>query len=64
MLDNLDNIVMLCGATPENRVFYINCHAEELMARRRFDLNFGLRGADVGNVAAKSIHQSPDQPPP
>ena len=57
MLDNVDNIVMLCDTTPENRVFYMNSRAKDLMTRHRSDLNAGLRGADVGNVAGKSIHQ-------
>ena len=57
ILDNVDNIVMLCDSTPENQVFYMNSRAKELMARHRSELNSGLRGADVGNVAGTSIHQ-------
>ena len=57
MLDNVDNIVLLCDTTPENKVFYMNSRARELMSRHRSELNAGLRGADVGNVAGKSIHQ-------
>jgi hypothetical protein len=57
MLDNVDNIVMLCDTTSENTVFYMNSRARELMTRHRAELNAGLRGADVGNVSGKSIHQ-------
>jgi len=57
ILDNVDNIVMLCDATPDNKVFYMNSRAKELMTRHRSDLNAGLRGADVADVEGKSIHQ-------
>ena len=29
MLDNVDNIVMLCDATPDNKIFYQNRRAKE-----------------------------------
>lgn len=57
MLDNVDNIVMLCDATPENKIFYMNSRAKETMLQRRSELNSGLRGADVVNVFNNSIHQ-------
>jgi methyl-accepting chemotaxis protein len=57
IMDNVDNIVMLCDTTPDNKVFYMNSRAKELMSRHRSELNSGLRGGDVGNVAGKSIHQ-------
>jgi len=57
MLDNVDNIVMLCDATPENNIFYMNSRARELMSRHRAELNAGLRGADVANADGRSIHQ-------
>jgi methyl-accepting chemotaxis protein len=57
MLDNVDNIVMLCDTTPDNKVFYMNSRARDLMSRHRAELNSGLRGADVANVSGKSIHQ-------
>jgi len=57
MFDNVDNIVMLCDTTPDNKVFYMNKPAKELMKRQRAELNAGLSGADVGNVAGQSIHQ-------
>jgi hypothetical protein len=57
MFDNVDNIVMLCDATQENKVFYMNSRARELMNQHRGELNSGLRGADVSNVSGNSIHQ-------
>jgi methyl-accepting chemotaxis protein len=57
VLDNVDNIVMLCDTTPDNKVIYMNSRARELMTRHRAELNAGLRGADVANAAGKSIHQ-------
>jgi methyl-accepting chemotaxis protein len=57
MFDHVDNIVMLCDATPENKVFYMNSRAKELMSRHRSELNSGLLGADVANAAGNSIHQ-------
>jgi methyl-accepting chemotaxis protein len=57
VLDNVDNIVMLCDTTPENRIFYMNRRAKELMAEHRGELNSGLNGADVANAAGKPIHQ-------
>lgn len=57
MIDNVDNIVMLCDATPENKIFYMNTRAKDLLQRHRSDLNSGLNGADVSNAANNSIHQ-------
>jgi len=57
MIDNVDNIVMLCDASSENKVFYMNARAKELLQRHRADLNSGLRGADVGAAFNNSIHQ-------
>ncbi|MDD2539902.1 MAG: methyl-accepting chemotaxis protein [Desulfuromonadaceae bacterium] len=57
MIDNVDNIVMLCDATPENKIFYMNTRAKELLQRHRSELNAGLGGADVGNASDNSIHQ-------
>ncbi|MDD2271034.1 MAG: methyl-accepting chemotaxis protein [Desulfuromonadaceae bacterium] len=57
MVDNVDNIVMLCDATPENKVFYMNNRAKSLMQQHRSELNAGLRGADVSNAFGNSIHQ-------
>lgn len=57
MIDNVDNIVMLCDATPENKIFYMNTRAKELMQQHRNELNAGLRGADVNNALNNSIHQ-------
>jgi len=57
MFDNVDNIVMLCDTTPENKVFYMNSRAKELFSQHRGELNSGLRGADVAQAAGNSIHQ-------
>jgi predicted transcriptional regulator len=57
MLDNVDNIVMLCDTTPENRIFYQNRRAKELLSQHRSELNAGLRGGDVANAFGNSIHQ-------
>ena len=57
MIDNVDNIVLLCDATPENKIFYLNNRAKELLQRFRSELNAGLRGADVGNAFNNTIHQ-------
>ncbi|MDD2366792.1 MAG: methyl-accepting chemotaxis protein [Desulfuromonadaceae bacterium] len=57
MIDNVDNIVMLCDATPENKIFFMNTKAKELMQRHRSELNAGLRGADVQDAFNNSIHQ-------
>ncbi|OGU00380.1 MAG: chemotaxis protein [Geobacteraceae bacterium GWC2_48_7] len=57
MLDNVDNIVMLCDPTSDNKIFYMNRPAKELINRHRSQLNSGLRGADVSNAFGNSIHQ-------
>jgi len=57
MLDNVDNVVMLCDATNDNTIFYQNRSARELLQQHRADLNAGLRGGDVSNAFGRSIHQ-------
>ena len=57
IVDNVDNIVMLCDATSENKIFYMNSRAKDLLQRFRSELNAGLRGADVSNAINNSIHQ-------
>jgi len=57
ILDNVDNVVMLCDTTSENKIFYMNRKARELMQQHRQELNAGLRGADVANADGNSIHQ-------
>jgi len=57
MLDNVDNVVMLCDTTNDNKIFYMNRKAKELLQQHRSELNSGLRGADVGNAFGNSIHQ-------
>jgi len=57
MLDNVDNVVMLCDTTHDNKIFYMNRKAKELLQQHRSALNEGLRGADVANAFENSIHQ-------
>ena len=57
MMDNVDNVVMLCDTTNDNKIFYMNRKARELLQQHRSELNAGLRGADVGNAFGQSIHQ-------
>ncbi|UFS72584.1 methyl-accepting chemotaxis protein [Geomonas sp. RF6] len=57
MLDNVDNIVMLCDTTTDNKIFYMNRRAKEMMRDCRAALNAGLRGADVAHAEGNSIHQ-------
>jgi len=57
MLDNIDNIVMLCDTTNENNIFYMNKRAKEMLNQHRSELNQGLRGADVTNAEGHTIHQ-------
>lgn len=57
MIDNVDNIVMLCDTTSENKIFYMNTRAIELLQQHHSELNAGLRGADVNNALNNSIHQ-------
>ena len=57
MLDNVDNIVMLCDTSHDNKIFYMNRRAKELLNQHRSELNSGLCGADVGNADGNAIHQ-------
>lgn len=57
MLDNVDNIVMLCDTTPDNKIFYMNSRAKAMLDKFRGELNAGLGTADVSNAFQNSIHQ-------
>ncbi len=58
MIDVMPSIVMLCDATHDNEVFYMNTMARETIMHYRPQLNEGLGGrADVANVMDNSIHQ-------
>jgi hypothetical protein len=57
MLDNVDNIVMLCDTTPENKIFYQNQRAKDMLSQFRGELNAGLKGGDVANAFGNTIHQ-------
>jgi hypothetical protein len=62
MLDNVDNIVMLCDTSHDNKIFYMNRRAKELMAQHRAELNAGLRGADVAAGAGSHLQHHCQQP--
>ena len=57
VLDRVDNVVMLCDTTNENRIFYMNASAREILDRYSSNLTEVLRRADVGNAFGNSIHQ-------
>lgn len=57
VLENVDNVVMLCDTTHDNKIFYMNRSAKRLMQEQRQGLNSGLRGADAANAFGNSIHQ-------
>lgn len=57
VLDHLDELVMLCDSTHENKIFYMNRKSLDTMAKYRSQLNGDLRGADVSNAFGNSIHQ-------
>ena len=56
ILDCLDNIVMLCDAGHENKIFYMNKAAGDAMHRYHDDLTRAT-GTDVGHAFGNSIHQ-------
>lgn len=57
VIDNVNDVVMLCDTTPENRVFYMNETARQVFVKHRDALNGALSGADVGRADGNSIHQ-------
>jgi hypothetical protein len=58
MVDLMPSIIMLCDATHENKIFYMNSTARETIMNYRSQLNEGLNGrADVSNAMDNSIHQ-------
>jgi methyl-accepting chemotaxis protein len=57
MFEHVDNIVMLCDTSPENRIFYMNQAAKRTLAQYRAKLSESLRGADVEQAFGNSIHQ-------
>jgi methyl-accepting chemotaxis protein len=57
MLDHVENIVMLCDTTPDNKIFYMNSRAKAMLDKFRSELNAGLGSADVSNAFQHSIHQ-------
>ena len=57
LLDKVDNIVMLCDTTHENKINYMNQAARQTLSTYRHRLNSALEGADVANAMGRSIHQ-------
>ncbi|MGD0283379.1 MAG: methyl-accepting chemotaxis protein [Dissulfurispiraceae bacterium] len=57
VLDHLDELVMLCDTTHENKIFFMNRKSLDAMAKYRSQLNSDLSGADVANAFGNSIHQ-------
>ena len=62
VLDHVDNVVMLCDTTNENRIFYMNASAKKILEKYASHLAEALRGADVRNVFGNSIHQFHREP--
>lgn len=58
MIDAIPSIIMLCDATHDNKIFYMNPTARETINKYRSQLNDGLGGrADVATAMDNSIHQ-------
>jgi len=57
VLDKIENIVMLCDTTPDNKIYYMNRAAKTTLAKYRERLNSALHQADVANAMGRSIHQ-------
>ncbi|TAN41758.1 MAG: methyl-accepting chemotaxis protein [Nitrospirae bacterium] len=57
ILDNLEELVMLCDTSRENKIFFMNKKSRETMSKYRHQLNTALSGADVANAMGNSIHQ-------
>lgn len=58
MLDCVDNLIMLADTTPDNKIFYMNKTARELLSQHRAAMNQKFRpGVDVEKAFEHSIHQ-------
>ncbi len=57
VLNLVDNIVMLCDTTPENKIFYMNNSAIATLNKYHSQLQKTLPGADLNTAMGNSIHQ-------
>ncbi|POZ60947.1 methyl-accepting chemotaxis protein [Chromobacterium alticapitis] len=58
VLDNSDNLIMLCDTSPDNVIFYMNKTAKDVLRQHQATLNQRFRaGVDVNQAQDRSIHQ-------
>ncbi|UTH74170.1 methyl-accepting chemotaxis protein [Chromobacterium sp. IIBBL 290-4] len=58
VLDNSDNLIMLCDTSPDNAIFYMNKTARDVLSQHQAELNQRFRsGVDVKQAQGKTIHQ-------
>ncbi len=57
VLDRVDNIVMLCDTTKDNKIFYMNAAAKATMEKYYTQLSAARPGADILHAMNNSIHQ-------
>ncbi len=63
MLDCVDNLIMLADTTPDNKIFYMNKTARELLSQHRAAMNQKFRpGVDVEKAFEHTIHQFHSSP--
>ena len=57
VLDRVDNIVMLCDTTKDNKIFYMNSAAKATLAKYHAQLSAARPAADISHAMGNSIHQ-------
>jgi uncharacterized coiled-coil DUF342 family protein len=57
VLDRVDNIVMLCDTTKDNKIFYMNASAKATLENYHTQLSAARPGADILHAMGNSIHQ-------
>ncbi|MGR2682762.1 methyl-accepting chemotaxis protein [Chromobacterium haemolyticum] len=58
VLDNSDNLIMLCDTGPDNVIFYMNKTARDVLKKHHVSLNQRFdAGVDVNQAMNHSIHQ-------
>jgi methyl-accepting chemotaxis protein len=58
VLDNSDNLIMLCDTGPDNVIFYMNKTARDVLNQHHASLNQRFRaGVDVNQAMNHTIHQ-------
>ncbi|QOZ83752.1 MULTISPECIES: methyl-accepting chemotaxis protein [Chromobacterium] len=58
VLDNSDNLIMLCDSGPDNVIFYMNKTARDVLKKHQVSLNQRFdAGVDVNQAMNHSIHQ-------